>query len=214
MRIAVFGATGGIGKHVVDQALAAGNEVRALTRDEGRLPAHDGLSAVVGDIADADAVARVIEGSDGVIWAAGATRNSADQVVLFELGARNVVDAMEHHGVRRLVALSGAGITVEGERKPLGGRLMSVFVALAVSHVVAAKRREYEIFSRSDLEWTLVRPPRVTEGPPTGRYSVGAHLAGRSVTQGDLAEFMLSELRECKWLRSAPYIATQSANGD
>jgi putative NADH-flavin reductase len=208
MRIAVFGATGGIGRQVVEQALGAGHEVRALVRDESRAVEREGVSAVVGDIVHADAVARVIDGTDGVIWAVGATRNSADQVEIFERGARNVVAAMNRHGVGRLVALSGAGITIEGEQKSLGGRLMSAFVAVAVKHVVEAKRREYEVFSGSDLDWTLVRPPRVIEGPRTGRYVAGERLIGRSVTQADLAEFMLKELVERDWVRSAPFIGT------
>ena len=208
MRIALFGASGGIGRQVAEQALAAGHELRALSRDGGRLAAHDLLSVVAGDIVDADAVARTVEGTDGVIWAVGPTRNSAQQVEMFERGARNLVAAMERHGVRRLVALSGAGITVAGERKPVSGRLVSGFVRLAVRHVVEAKRREYEVFSRSGLDWTLVRPPRVVEGPPTGRRVVGERLVGRSVTQGDLAELMLSELVDARWIGAAPYVSS------
>jgi putative NADH-flavin reductase len=208
MTIAIFGSTGGVGRRVVEQALAAGYNVRALVRDPAKSRPENAVTTVIGDITDADAVERTVETADGVIWAVGATRNSRDQVPIFESGARNLVAAMKRHGVRRLVALSGAAITLDGERKPVGGRLMSAIVGRLVRHVVEAKRREYEVFKASDLDWTLVRPPRVVEGPPTGRYAAGNLLVGRTVLQGDLADFMLREVRDEKYLRAAPYISS------
>lgn len=207
MRLAVIGATGGIGRHVVDRALADGHEVTALVRDPAGLTTDDHVTPVVGDITDADAVAHAVEGVDGVIWAVGPTSNTSNQPAIFEAGARNLVAAMKRHSVRRVVALSGAGITLEGEHKPLGGRLISAVVGVLARHVVEAKRREYEVFTATDLDWTLVRPPRVVDGPPTGRILAGQRLAGRSVTQADLAEFMVRELVEAHWVRQAPYVA-------
>lgn len=207
MRVTVFGATGGIGRQVVEQLTRSGHEVTALVRDPGAsLPA--GVRAEVGEIGDLGAVTRAIDGSAAVIWTVGATANTADQVEIFESGARNVVAAMQRTGARRLVALSGAGITVDGERKPLAGRMMSAFVALAVRHVVEAKRREYLVFRDADLDWTLVRPPRVVEGEATGTVRAGPALAGRSVTQGDLAQFMVTQLTDRAYLRQAPYVSS------
>lgn len=209
MRIALIGATGGIGAAVLEQALEAGHEVTALVRDATRLVERPGLTIVVGDIADGAALGRGIEGTEAVLWAVGATRNSADQPPIFAAGARNLVDAMRRHDVRRLIALSGAGITLPGERKPLAGRLMSVVVRIVARHVYEAKRREYEIFAASDLDWTLVRPPRVVPGPRTGRVVIGDRLASPSVTQGDLAGAMLRQLVEAAHIRGAPFVSTQ-----
>ena len=206
MNVAVFGTSGGVGRQVVDQAIAAGHEVRGLVRNVEKAPSVKNFEAIVGDISDRESVERVVAGTDAVIWAVGATRNSADQVELFESGARTLVAAMKQQGVSRLVALSGAGITIDGERKPLRGRAMSAVVKVLVRHVVESKRREYLVFRESGLDWTLVRPPRVVEGPQTGRYYVGDELRGSSVTQGDLAEFMISEAAESKHVRSAPFI--------
>lgn len=207
MKIAVFGATGAIGQQVTEQALAAGHEVRALVRDRSRQPLER-IDSVPGDIVDAEAVARAVEGTDAVIWCVGATRNAADQVPIFESGARNLVAAMRRHGVRRLVALSGAGVTVPGERKPLSGRLMSAVVKVAARHVYEAKRREFEVFTGSDLEWTLLRPPRVVIGPVTGRSVVGLQLSSSRVTQGDLAQAMVEQLRDTSYLHAAPFVST------
>ena len=207
MRVTVFGATGAIGRRVVERALTAGYEVHALVRDPATA-VDPGVSITVGDLTDGEAVARAVEGSDAVIWAVGASQNRPDQVALFERAARNLVAAMNRHGVRRLVALSGAGITVDGERKPLSGRVLSAAVGLIVRHVVESKRREYLVFRDSGLDWTLVRPPRVVVGEPTGLYVSGASLAGRNVTQGDLADFMVGQLADCSYLRAAPYVSS------
>lgn len=207
MRVTVFGATGGIGRRIVERALAAGHEVHALVRDPTKaLP--PGVSITVGGLTDGQAVARAVEGSDAVIWAVGASQNRPDQVGLFETGAGNLVAAMNHHGVRRLVALSGAGITVDGERKPVSGRVLSAAVGLIVRHVVESKRREYIVFRDSGLDWTLVRPPRVVSGEPTGRCASGDVPAGTQVTQGDLADFMVGQLTDRSYVRAAPYVSS------
>ncbi len=210
MRLTLIGATGGVGTQLLQAAREAGHEVTALVRDPERMPADGDVTLVTGDIRDGDAVLRAVQGAEAVLWAVGATRNSADQPPIFEAGARNLVDAMHRSGVRRLVALSGAGITLTGERKPLGGRVMGLIVRVVARNVYEAKRREYEVFAGSDLDWTLVRPPRVVEGPPTGRVVIGDRLAGAQVTQGDLAAAMLQQLDDSAHLRAAPFVSTPS----
>ena len=209
MLVSVFGASGGIGGHVVAAALEAGHDVRAVTRS----PRNDDgggsrVTWIEGDLADVASIRAAVERSDAVLWAVGATRNTADQVPLFENATRALIAAMEELGVSRLVALSGAGITVDGERKPLGGRLMSAFVGLAARHVVAAKQREYDLIKQSRLDWVLVRPPRVVPGAATGQYAAGDALKGSHVTQGDLAAFMVAQLSDSTYLRRAPFVAS------
>ena len=207
MRVTVFGATGGIGRRVVDRALTAGYEVHALVRDPAKV-VEPRVSTTVGGLTDGQAVARAVDGSDAVIWAVGGSHNRPDQVGLFETGARNLVAAMNRHGVRRLVALSGAGISVDGERKPLSGRALSAAVRLVVRYVVESKRREYRVFRDSGLDWTLVRPPRVVDGEPTGLYVSGTTLAGRHMTEGDLADFMVRRVADRSYVRASPYVSS------
>jgi putative NADH-flavin reductase len=207
VRVIVFGATGGIGRHVVERAVAAGHEVVAVSRDASKVEHRPGVSVVGADIVDAPAVARAVAGADAVVWAVGPTSNSADEPDRFERGAQNLVAGMRAAGAKRLVALSGAGITLRDERKPLAGRLMTALVAVLARHVVESKRREYEVFSDSGLDWTLVRPPRVVDQPPRGSYQAGEALAGRSVTQGDLAQFMVDALADRQWVGKAPFVS-------
>lgn len=209
MRIVVFGATGGIGRHVVSQALAAGHQVRAFARDPANADFPGQVEIVAGDITDAGSVTRAVAGTDAVVWAIGASRNNSEDVSIAESGARNLIDAMTRQGVKRLIAVSGAGITVEGERKPLSGRLMSAIVRVVARHVYEAKRREYEVFRTAKLDWTLVRPPRVTPGASTGHVVVDSALAGSTVTQGDLAAAMVSLLEDQSSVRQAPFVSSR-----
>jgi putative NADH-flavin reductase len=210
MKLAVFGATGQVGRRVVDEALGRGDQVVALIRTAGKVVERPGLTTVIGELTDGDAVARTVSGVEGVIWAVGPTSNRPDQPDLFETAARLLVETMERLGVRRLVALSGAAVTHGDERKPRAGRSASALVRVLVRHVVEAKRREYGLFAGSHLEWTLVRPPRVIEGPVTGRSVKGNKLQGRTVTVGDLAQFMAAAVHSGEFVRAAPYISSPS----
>lgn len=100
-RVLVLGASGGIGAHVVTEALARGHAVRAFVRNSAWSPPEGDVEAFVGDVTDAASVGAAVEGVDAVLWALGATRNAADQVTTFEVGVRNLVAAMGDHGVRR-----------------------------------------------------------------------------------------------------------------
>jgi len=206
--VVVFGATGGIGRHVVGAAQRRNLDVRAVVRPGREAPADTGAEVAAADITDADAVRRAVAGADAVLWAVGATRNTADQVAVFEAGAQNLVRAMEAHAIHRLVALSGAAITLDGERKPLGGRVMEVIVKLAARHVYEAKLSEFRAFTRTDLGWTLVRPPRVIEGEPTGAMALGLKLGGSTVTQGDVGEALAGQVEDRTYLRMAPFVWT------
>lgn len=208
MKILVCGASGAIGQRVTEAALRAGHQVRAFVRDPAKAPAGAQVEVAIGDVTDGAAIERAVSGVEAVVWAIGPSSNTPHEVAVAQSGAQNLVRAMGSHGVRRLVAISGAGITVRDEHKPLGGRLLSAVVRLIVRHVVAAKQREYEIFSNADLDWTLVRPPRVVPGPPTGQVHAGPSLASRTVTDGDLAQFMVEVLASGSHMRDAPFVSS------
>jgi len=205
VRLAVTGATGFIGSEVVSQALAAGHHVSALSRRAGALRPRPNLEVVEGDAADANALASVLVGADAVISCVGGTENLAAL-----MGA--LLDAMRAAHVRRLVAISGAGITVPNERKPLRHRLASGLVRMLASKAVSAKQAEYEVLvsSSAGIEWVSLRPPRVVDGPASGkaRPSLDAAEMAFRVTRTDVAAVILQELTDDRYLGQAAYIAT------
>lgn len=196
VRITILGATGRIGRHVLEGALDAGHEVTVLVRDPARLgPVADRLRVVTGTVTEPGAVDRAVTGAEAVISAIGPDANRPEEVDRLRAGARHTIDAMRRRGVRRIVILSGAGISAPGERKPLLDRLATRVVRLVSSHVVAAKQAEYDELANTDLEWVAVRPGLVTDGAPSGRYIAGpdALRPGARVTRADVAHLMLAE---------------------
>jgi putative NADH-flavin reductase len=204
MKLAILGATGFIGSEVVVRALAAGHQVSALSRRAATLPVRPGLVVVEGDAADQRALARLLAGADAVVSCVGGTGDLAAIMA-------GLLDAMRAARIRRLVAVSGAGISVDGERKPLRHRLLSAVVRSLAAKAVAAKQAEYDVLSASeDIDWVTLRPPRVVDGSPSGkaRPSVDASDMAFRVSRGDVAALMLEELTDDRFLRRPVYIAT------
>jgi putative NADH-flavin reductase len=206
MHVTVFGATGRIGSLVLADALAAGHDVTTLTRSVAPGSPRDRVTVITGDITDAAAVRRAVEGSGAVVAALGPRSNDSDSELALERGMRNLVAAMADAGVPRLVALSGAAVDVPGDAKPVIDRVVSRFVRVAARHVVGAKQREFAVFAASDLAWTALRPAIVTDGDARG-YHLSEHLRpGARVTRADVAAAMVDQLDDLGFIRAAPFV--------
>ncbi len=207
MKLLVLGATGDIGEAVLKAAVTAGHDVTAFVRSPDKLgDVRDRLQVIKGDLTDAAAVASAMTGTDAVISAIGSSPDKA-QLDAPATAVRQILAAMGGAGVRRFVGLAGGAVNVPGEWKPLSGRITTALVRLLARNVVEAKQREFEVVSRSDLDWTMVRPPRVVAGEPTGRVEIGPKLHGLQVTRGDLATAMVTLATGSDWLRQAPYVS-------
>jgi putative NADH-flavin reductase len=197
MRLTVFGATGRIGSEVVRQALAAGHEVAAVVRDPARLavPAGPRQGVVTADVMDPAQIGPAIKGSDAVVSALG-PRKGGPPAVLAN-GVRSILTAMADTGVRRLVAVSASGAFIEpGEpfvtrviAKPLLQRILADAMA-------DTRAMEGEIWS-SATDWTLIRPPQLTNRPGRGRYRrmIDSNV-GRSIARADVADAILAVMTD------------------
>lgn len=206
MRVTILGATGRIGSIVLADALVAGHTVAILTRRPVAAKVANGVSVVQGDITNAAAIVRAIDGSDAVVAALGPRTNSLDAEKELELGMRNLVGAMTEVGVSRMIALSGAAVDVPGDAKPVVDRVVSRFVRLAARHVVGAKQREFAVFAASDLEWTALRPAIVTDGDSREYQLSDALQPGARVTRLAVAAAMVAQLEDRMFVRKAPFV--------
>ncbi len=209
MRLAVFGATGRIGRHVVAQALNAGHEVVALVRDPARLGPEPGrLRVVAGDARDFDRVLETVRDADAVVCALGPRRNTPADEEGHVAAVRNILEAMSRAGVRRLVTVLGAAVDLPGDRKGLRDKVAGWLVRKFARHIYRAKVRELELLrAYPEIEWVAVRPPLVVPGPPTGSYKVRLDRPpGQRVTAGDVADFMLKQLETGEFVGKAPFI--------
>ncbi len=207
MNVLVFGATGPLGRRVVNRALSAGHRVTVFVRTPGRLDPHPGLGEVTGDVLDPHDVAAAVPGHDAVISSLGHSRPSPDGQDLHP-GASHIIDAMKTARVRRLIWISSHGV---GDSRGQSGFLFErVFVPLRLRAEFADKERQEALVTASDLDWTIVRPARLTNGPLTRRLRAEPRLRVSirdSVSRADVAEFVLTELENGSHLLSAPTVA-------
>jgi uncharacterized protein YbjT (DUF2867 family) len=167
MKLLVFGATGGTGRELVKQALAHGCEVTAFVRDPAKLGdiTHASLHVARGDVLDPALVEKAVPGHDAVLCSIGA---GAERTTVRENGTRNIVEAMEKVGVRRLICQSSLG--VGDSRTNVGFFTKYVIVPVFLRHAFADHERQEAVVKQSALVWTIVRPPHLKDGPHTGTY--------------------------------------------
>jgi len=206
-RITIFGASGRVGSRLLEQSLASGYTVTAFVREANRIwVRHERLRVVEGDLRDAEVVADAVKGADAVICALGTVQD--DEGNALTVATQNIVAAMRRHGVARLVALAGIEVTSTRD-EPSAGRslLLGVKRMLGGSSVRDAEGM-VQVIRSSELEWTIVRAPRLTNRRRSGDYRVGYLPVGprSSISRADVAAFMLSQLSDEAYLCQMPMI--------
>jgi putative NADH-flavin reductase len=208
MKITIFGATGGTGRHLIEQACAAGHDVTAVVRDAARLAPGEHLTVVEADVMDPDAIASSIAGRDAVLTAIGPNGRGPTTVQTDSTTA--IIAAMNETGVRRLVCVSNSGMHTDGDGR-LTKALVKPLLRRLLRHGFADMRGMEDLVAVSGLDWTVVRPPRLTNGKATGSYrtEVGRNVRGGiQVSRADTAACVLRSLSEPGWVRAAVSVAS------
>ncbi|HYN95057.1 MAG TPA: NAD(P)H-binding protein [Pilimelia sp.] len=207
----VFGATGGIGSHVVRQALDHGFTVTAVVRDRGRLDVrHPALQVTtVPTLDDADTLAPLVRGSDAVLSGVGPRGRHDGPVASTATGA--ILSAMHAEGVRRLVAVSAApvGPTPDGDSF-LNRRIVVPAISALLKDLYADLRAMEDAMASSLAQWTVVRPPKLVNKPLTGGYrtAIGSNVArGYTISRADVAHAMLAAVGDPATIHRAIGIA-------
>jgi hypothetical protein len=217
MKIALIGATGFVGAAVLTELLARGHQVSALVRDSARvMPA--GVSAIVADAFDPDAVARAVKGHDAVISAFNPGWEAADLYNKFLNGSAAIEQGVAQSGVKRLLVVGGAGSLFVAP----GVQLVDTpnFTDHVPANVVPGARAARDALTRlranTALEWTFVSPAAMlAPGERTGAYRVGGEdllmdgerPAGISVA--DLALAIVDEIEQPRHLRARFTVASK-----
>ena len=207
MKIAIIGASRGIGRSLVDHALEEGHQVTALARRPGRLEsAHNRLTVVEGDILDAASVKQALDGQEAVCTTIG-LGPTRKPVMVFSEGIRNVIAGMQANGVRQLACVTGIG---RGDSKNHGGFFYDKIInPLLLKTIYADKDREETVVRASGVDWVIVRPGFLTNGPLTGQYRVITDLTGITagkISRNDVAHFILKELVDENYINQTPLL--------
>src|SRR5215203_3025159 len=206
VKVLIIGATGATGKILMREALVHGFEVTALARNPSAVASEDHRPRVLeGNALDATEIEAAVAGQDAVLSVLG-TRSSRP-TTLFSESTHNLIGAMDKHGVRRLVCITGVGV---GDSKGHVGFLYDRIIRpLVVKNVYEDKERQEEEIKHSDLEWVIVRPAQLTDEPARGEYKVylkGSYTATK-ISRADVAAFMLAQLTDDTYVHKTPVIS-------
>jgi len=191
----------------VQQALSQGHEVTAFARNPDALSAEKRVRIVAGDTTrNVEQIAEAIRGQEAVVSALG-RRNTLRSDNLIARSTHFIVPAMEQAGVRRLLVMSAFGVGESRRDAPLIPRIM---YRVLLSDIFADKKDAEDEIRRSSLDWTIVYPVLLTDGPLTGSYRVGERLELRGmpkISRADVAHFMLAEMKNRAFVRKAAVIS-------
>lgn len=249
MNLLIFGATGGTGRVLVEQALAQGHIVTAFARNPAKVrTTHQNLRIVKGDILKYDSIEMALAGQDAVLSTLGVRVKVIPIIAIVIIcqviarlagliglvgwlvriggpliaiqilyarntslseGVKNIVRAMEKLGVKRFVCESSIGV---GDSKGKLGLLYNVvLIPLLLRGIFADKEIQEKVIKESKLDWIIVRPGRLTNGPKRGTYrhgrDIGSKLISVSISRADVADFMLRQAKEDSYLRKTPGVA-------
>jgi len=210
VRLIVFGASGGCGSQLVQQAAVRGHQVTAVVRSATRYEAPDGVAVVRGDVLDASFVLSVLPGHEAVASCIGiryahpwARRESPDDFI--SRATTNIVSGMRACGLSRLSVISAAGV---GDSRPARNLIIRFLIATSnVGVGYADLDRVEEVLRGSGLDWQAIRPVRLSGGAGTGRPRITDRFpALGSIPRADVATFMLGELERATFTDRTPMI--------
>lgn len=208
MRLLVFGSTGGTGRELLIQALDQDHSVTAYARDPAKIEdiQHSRLTVVRGDVLDAATVESAIAGHEGILVTIGA---GSIRTTLREEGTRNIVEAMQSTGVKRLICQSSLGVGDSRTNLPFFTKY--IIVGIFLRHAFADHELQEAVVRQSSLDWTIVRPSQLKDGPRTGVYRHGFSTTDKRIkkwiSRADVADFMLKQLVDDTYLHQAPGVS-------
>jgi uncharacterized protein YbjT (DUF2867 family) len=216
MRITVFGANGPTGRLLTGQALAAGHQVTAVTRQPDAFPLHhDRLDVAGADVLDPAAVDAAVADGDAVLSTLGVPAGK-EPISTYSRGAAHIVAAMKRHQVRRLAVVSSSGVDPHpySDGGFLFNRLLLPYVTRVLGKTLYDDMRRMEaLVEASDLDWTIVRPSGLYHLPHVTDHTVAeGHVDGRFTARADLAASMLALLNDDRHLRTTVGVVTTVEN--
>ncbi|MEM1312340.1 MAG: NAD(P)H-binding protein [Patescibacteria group bacterium] len=210
MKLCVFGATGQTGKPFIKNALESKYKLNALVRDQNKLDNQlfDSVKVVQGDILNSDKVEEVIKGCDAVISLIGHTKDSDARMQT--KGIENIIQAMKKHKVDRLISLTGAGVSSEGDQPKFIDKAVKFAMGLFAKDILQDGIEHAELIKKTNINWTIVRAPMLNNDDPKGEYvigKVGDSKLDIKISRNDLARAILDMIDDKSTYGQMPVVA-------
>ncbi|WP_028548554.1 NAD(P)-dependent oxidoreductase [Paenibacillus sp. UNC451MF] len=209
MKILVFGATGGTGRQVVEQAIQLGHDVTVIARKPEAVDIrNERLEVVRGNVLDLSSFSQWIAGKDAVLSALGV--NHRKPTTVYSEGAGNIIKAMQGAGVRRLISLSSSGLDIPPDTPLMQRLVIRLVIQQMYKYAYEDMTRMEEKVRKSGLDWTVIRPPRLTNGSKTGKYRTAFNKPlpkARGISRADLADYMIKSVTDSSSYQSVVEIS-------
>jgi len=204
--IAVIGGTGKAGQYLVRELIKNGYKIKLLLRNPEKFPTESPLvEKVHGDVRNFESVHSLINGCDAVISTLG---QSKGELPVFSVAAQNITRAMNSLNIQRYLVVTGLTLDTPHDKKSFGTKLQSRIMRICFPAIIANKQKEYEIISESALDWTMIRLPFIELTESTGEIKISlTDCPGKKISSTDLANFLINQLTDDKFIRKAPFVA-------
>ncbi|MEM9675489.1 MAG: SDR family oxidoreductase [Bacteroidota bacterium] len=207
-KIALFGGSGQTGKEFLAQALAKEYHIKALVRTPAKITeTSPHLKVIAGDVLNPEDVQRAVAGTDLAVSLFGHVKGSPEW--LQTTGTENILAAMREHQVPRIISLSGGGLPYEKDQPKFPDKAIRLIMKIAVPKILNDAVRYAKVLKNSDVEWTIVRGPRLTNEPKRGDYRIGwvGVNAGTKLGRADLADFILRLVEHKEYDGQMPFVS-------
>ena len=210
MKLLILGATGGTGRAALREAKALGHDITVFVRDPSKLsaPERENVHVVSGSLPqDERALSDAMRGQDAVISALGRGLSFKSNS-LMQQSVPVVLRTMADAGVKRLIFTSAFGLSDTWRDTPLFPR---IFASTLLRDIYADKRQAEMMIRRTDLDWTLVHPTRLTDGPRTGKWRAGERLTLPqlpNISRSDAGAFLVSQLNDRSYIHKTVLVSS------
>lgn len=205
MNIALFGASGKVGQQVLERLLASGHHVRAFVHGTAPFEATDHLTIIKGDVHSRQDISRALESTDAVISCLGSWGTPKKDILSSAM--TNIIPEMEKRGITRIISLTGSGAKAPNETLRFIDTLNRQLLLIAAGKVLLDGESHIDQLSKSDLNWTVLRSPVMTNGSSESyRLSPHAPLPTATIARRAVARAIVDQLTSDSSFKQAPHL--------
>lgn len=206
--IAVIGGTGKSGTYLVKELLKQSYSIRLLHRDPSKVEITNPLLEVVqGDARNSKAIENLLQGCAAVISTLGQPKGEPS---VFSQATKNILQAMEKHGIKRYLVTTGLSVDAPGDHKNEHVQFATGWMYENYPETTKDKQVEQELLLESNLDWTMVRLPLIVQTDELFPVAVSLEdCPGDSISAADLARFLVGQLSDQQYFRKSPFIANK-----
>jgi len=212
MKIAVFGGSGPVGLRLIQVSLERGFEIRALVRTPEKLgDLSNKIEVIKGDYFDKEMILKTIEGTEVILSTLGPPIGRKHSVKPEDYGnaMENVIPSMKKVGINRIINLSSATTSFKGESINFSRKIFRTIFNMIAPVMIPGKEKELEVLMSSDISWTNMRPPVITNRIKGKLRASENKTTGMKVNTDQLINFMIDNINSDEWLKKTPFVGTK-----